>query len=60
MKGLSILLSMALLVLAHQLARHLKKSGTLPAQQRNRPTTLASGPAGPDTRAHRVDTRLDL
>jgi hypothetical protein len=31
MKGLSMLLSVALLFTAHLLARHLKKSGTLPA-----------------------------
>lgn len=32
MKGLSILLTSTLLVLAHQLARHMEKTGNLPVE----------------------------
>ncbi|HTL56465.1 MAG TPA: hypothetical protein VL361_12350 [Candidatus Limnocylindrales bacterium] len=33
MKGISVLLSFVLLVLAHELARYLRKCGTLPSAQ---------------------------
>jgi hypothetical protein len=44
MKGLSIIFTVSLLLLAHFLAKQLKRTGTLPAEQPARTHSLPSNP----------------
>jgi hypothetical protein len=46
MKGLSILITVVLLVLAHQLAVRLREAGALPAEHEAAVGVAAYGPAG--------------
>ncbi len=60
MKGLSIFLTLALLVLAHQLARQLKKRGALPAENRPANALTESNPLTASNQAHRLGNPPNL